>query len=351
MNVYELIPGDIETQAENWFALTQDAACRSECQSAFEQWLGADPRHVQAYRRVQALWQQLDEVMQLPEVLGLEEASPARQADSTAAASNWEQLKFRPTPKPVPRRRDLWRSAIVAGVMLSIGVGAFAWLQPRALAPQPLAYESAVGESRSVTLPDGSIVTLDTDTRIVVDYREDQRQVRLERGAVFLDVTPDAQRPMQVQTAMGSVTVLGTQFQVRQDNDALRVVLVKGAVRLDADTAQTDTVAMVLRPGQQAWRTRSASWATADADLDSTAWRQGRLVFRSKPLAQAVAEVNRYTPHKLQLADPSLDALAISGVFRAGDPDSFVLVLQNTLPVQAQKGSDGHWSLQLSSRR
>ncbi len=323
------IPEPVRAEAERWFGLMLTPECPPPQLAAFQHWLQAAPEHRQAYLQVERLWEQLGEAVLRPGVRALPEAaSPTRVA---RPAPDVARLEFRPRPRAQPTRQKWnWVGALAACMVLAIG-GMFLYGQR----PQPLVYATAVGETRSVTLDDGSMVTLDTDSRIAVAYDGRGRRVDLQRGMAFFDVTPQSARPFTVATAHGSVTVLGTQFQVREDGDGTQVVLVKGAVRLDAADAG-GAGPQVLRPGQQARRHAGGAWQVAVADADGTAWRQGRLVFRATPLSQAVAEVNRYTMHKLRIADSSLERLAVSGVFRTGDPDSFVLVLENSLPVHAR---------------
>lgn len=325
MSAASPIPDSIRAEAERWFGLMMAPDCPPERMAAFRQWLQLEAMHRQAYLETERLWERLQDVVERPGVRALPEAAPP--AALTPAALAALEFRARAPGRPAPMRR--WAAALAACLALA-AVGAFWWMQQQL--PQPLLLQTAVGESRSVTLEDGSMITLDTDSRIAVAFGPRGRGIELQRGAAFFDVTPEPDRPFVVETPHGRVTVLGTQFQVRQDPDEIRVVLVKGAVHLQAEHSEGVT----LRPGQQAHRGAGMDWRVAQADPDSVAWRQGRLVFRSTPLSQAVAEVNRYSSRKLRVGDSSLDAYTVSGVFRTGDPDSFVLVLENSLPIRME---------------
>lgn len=329
MSAVSAIPEAVRTEAERWFGLMMAPDCPATRLEEFKQWLQAGAMHRQAYVEVERLWEQLGDVVLRPGVRALPEAVPA--APSLEAQLAVLEFRVRPSARSRPRRP--WGIALAACLAL-VASGMYAWWSLQSPQPPQATFATAIGESRSVTLEDGSMVTLDTDSRIAVVLEEERRTLTLQRGAAFFDVTPDETRPFTVHTQFGSVTVLGTQFQVRQDAAGAQVVLVKGSVRLDASEAGTE--ALLLRPGQQARRDADGGWQVARADPDSIAWRQGRLVFRATPLPQAVAEVNRYTSHKLEIDDRSLDTLAVSGVFRTGDPDSFVLVLESSLPVRVQ---------------
>lgn len=326
MSAVSAIPEPVRTEAERWFGLMMVPDCPPERLIEFKQWLQAEAMHRQAYLEVERLWEQLGDVVLRPGVRVLPEAAPP----APPLEAQLAVLEFRARP---PAHSQPWRhwGVALAACLALIVFGMYAWRLPQS--PQAV-FQTAIGESRSITLDDGSMVTLDTDSRIAVALDARKRTIILQRGAAFFDVTPDATRPFTVRTPYGSVTVLGTQFQVRQDAVGAQVVLVKGSVQLDAPEAGAE--ALLLRPGQQARRDAGGGWQVASADPDSIAWRQGRLVFRVTPLSQAVAEVNRYTAHKVGIGDPSLQTLTVSGVFRTGDPDSFVLVLENSLPVRVQ---------------
>lgn len=331
------IPENTQVEAEHWFSQLMAPDCPPEQREAFTHWLQVDPAHRQAYLGVERLWERLGEAVQLPAVQAMPEAMVASEAMPLSA------LVFRPRTSGKRTRwpaRMAWVGGLAACVLAVVGL---LQLRVGTRLPESQILQSGVGESRSTTLADGSVVTLDTDSRIAVAFDRKHRWVTLEGGAAFFDVAPDATRPFVVITPMGRATVLGTQFQVRHVGEDVQVVLVKGALRLDDPGEQADIplgAGVLLRPGQQATRSPRTAWQVAIADLNSTAWREGRLVFHDTPLPQAVDEVNRYTRHKLRVGDPALSRLTVSGVFRIGDPDSFVLVLENTLPVRGQTEED-----------
>jgi len=88
---------------------------------------------------------------------------------------------------------------------------------------------------------------------------------------------------------------------------------------------------------------------TPKADLDAaTAWREGKVIFRTAPLSEAVSRMNRYSRLQLQIDDESLASTHISGVFEAGDTRGFVEALQRYLPVTADYSGDD--TVRLKSR-
>ncbi len=86
---------------------------------------------------------------------------------------------------------------------------------------------------------------------------------------------------------------------------------------------------------------QGASAERRAADVDAVlGWTEGMLIFRRTRLADAIAEVNRYTNRPLRLGDDSLAGLELSGVFRAGDRDAFAWSLAQTFPVRLVERGD-----------
>jgi len=218
----------------------------------------------------------------------------------------------------------------------------FGLLVPHAPAPGDTIQTSA-GQTRRISLPDGSTVTLDADTRIVVHHDAAERVVTLIGGRAFFEVVPDPVRPFVVQAGPGRVAVLGTRFQVEMGADErVEVMLVDGALRLQSGLSPDHDHALVLAPGQSArWTAQTRHWQTNVSDIQvRTAWHTGHLIFRNTSLREAIAEFNRYSPRPLDVADADADAdtaaWRIHGVFRHGDVHSFARALEHLLPVEVR---------------
>jgi len=172
---------------------------------------------------------------------------------------------------------------------------------------------------------------LNTDTVLDVDLGRYTRRVRLRRGEAMFEVTHDANRPFVVQAGGNTISDIGTRFDVRDSGAQTVVAVLEGAVAVarDGNTAE-------LTAGEQIVAGDGA-WTRGRADPTMTAgWTQGRLVFRSTPLGDALAEANRYGSDRLVIADPSLAQLKISGEFRIGNTSALVRALQSVYPIRAE---------------
>src|SRR6218665_510159 len=151
-------------------------------------------------------------------------------------------------PAPAPQWRNMFALAaglaiLLAGAVLFLSLGRSPGWSPTnvvAEAPSqtsvqqaqatPNEYVTGIGERRSIRLPDGTTVTLNTRSRLVVAFSSERRLVRLVQGQALFEVVRDRNRPFTVQAVDRQVTALGTVFEVRVDPGRVQVVLIEGRV-------------------------------------------------------------------------------------------------------------------------
>ena len=192
---------------------------------------------------------------------------------------------------------------------------------------EKLVYETQTGQRGTVTLPDGSIVTLNTASRLEVDFNANERNVTLVRGQGFFDVAKDKTRKFSVIAGGKRLVAYGTAFDVRVDPDeSLQVTMLQGRVSVDEIEDDKWSIAHELRPGERLIARKDAATDIGYTDIDeATSWRNGRLTFRNTSLNDAIAEFNRYRSSKIILSDdPRLSDIFVTGVFSAGDASSFI---------------------------
>jgi transmembrane sensor len=241
----------------------------------------------------------------------------------------------------IRRRRQTFRAmaaSVMAVVLAGGGLAAWRW----ETGPKPLgdrSFQTAVGERRVVELPDGSEVTLNTDSVLRTRADHDRRLVYLEKGQAFFQVAHDAKHPFVVTAAGRTVTALGTAFDVRVDGGPFRVTLVEGKVRVEAaapamssNTPGPKSVkvqATEMVAGSELIAPDDEQWRLARADvLTETSWTRGQLVFENQPLSDVVRELNRYSVQKMVIPDGALARTPISGAFKIGDADHFIHALE-----------------------
>ncbi|MCD9033794.1 FecR family protein [Luteimonas sp. Y-2-2-4F] len=313
-------PGsDAMAEAERWFARLRTSSCTAAERAAFERWLG-DAEHAAAYARTERLWEEIGRLAGDPEL------------DALSAQA------LRATDPRWRRSRPGWRmplamAAAVAACAVALGLALGMFDRE----PPPVVYATGPGQRETVRLQDGSQLLLNIDTAVAVRMTGRGRTVTLERGEAVFGVAHDPKRPFRVQAGDGTVTALGTRFQVRRDPARVTVTLLEGRVALERpDSGERRQ----LVPGDQAIYADGGTPVAlrmVDTEVISS-WTRGRLLFRATPLAEVVAEVNRYAGTPLRLEDPALGALPVSGTFPMGDSESVALALQALLPVRIEQG-------------
>jgi transmembrane sensor len=338
----DVLPNDyrnrIVEEAADWFARLQDSEVDERTREGFAAWLTASPEHVHEYLALTALQSEIgelssprgvDELFRLATTTSDANVVPLRAAVPTrAVALNAESSSS-------SRSSWLW-FGLAASVLLAVFIGV-TWLRPDVAAT---VYTTAVGEQKSFTLADGSVVTLNAVSSLEVKYSARYRDIRLRSGEALFDVAKNPQRPFRVLTADSVIQAVGTRFNVRHRQDDTTVTVLEGRVKVAASAVPPAAGADIQdASGSANWTPVAAGEraklaapgvidvATVDANLN-TAWRERRLVFESRPLNAVVAEFNLYNPVPLTIRDPVLNEVRISGVFYANDPLSFALFLE-----------------------
>ena len=312
MPTFSNITDDIHlAEASAWLSRLQGPNRSATVEAAFKAWLAESPAHARAYARVADIWDII------PGAAGLNRRN--------------EDSAYR---KPVRARRLAWLAAAAACIMVvAASVG---WWQLRV----PV-YQTAVGEVKLVTLADGTRLTLNTDTRLAVEFDRHQRLIRLERGEALFEDVHDPRRPFIVQAAGHQVRALGTAFQVRIGRQRLAVTLLEGKVAVSQNTARrgaAGSAPTILVPGERLV-VRADGRATIDhPSIEAlTAWQRGEVVFDDVTLARAIDEINRYGGMHVRLGDPALARMRISGVFTVHDPLEFAHALAKLRHLQVTR--------------
>lgn len=312
----------IREEAAAWFARRRDGTCTISEEAEFEGWYGLSEAHARAYAETERAWHQWAQLQtsdRMREMAAAAMAATAPRRRSVPAGRRWGPL--------------LAAACVVAAVVVG-GVG----FLPRLLSSPPVTYSTALGEQRTEQLPDGTRVTLNTETALQVRYGHGRREVVLQHGEAMFDVVHDTAHPFVVAAGDGSVTDLGTRFAIRDDSGTAIVTLLQGRVEIAARNERRQ-----LTPGEQArYGARIAGISVRKVDpAAATAWLHGRLDFNGMPLAQAIADANRYSAVKLRLGDPKLADMPVGGSFRAGDNAAIATALCAVFPVRVAR-DDAH---------
>jgi transmembrane sensor len=299
----------IHAEAAVWVSLLHRPDRDKDLDARVQRWMAEDPRHAAAFECITEAWQQTDNVPwhRLP---GIPKSTQGRKRISTAGAA----------------------LAGMAALCAALA-GTIYLLRDDTLATGP-------SEQLIVDLTDGSQVTLNANSRVVVQFDEGGRKITLKRGEALFDVAKDRSRPFVVIAGDRKVIAVGTSFEVRREEPAgstFAVTLVEGHVAIepisspDALPNTSGNGVTLLNPGE---RLRFAG--TTNESLDSpsieevTAWRRGQLIFDNTSLGEAAAEFNRYGTLKLAIDGAAVQSLRVGGVFKISDPYSFAQSMAGT---------------------
>lgn len=306
-------PERIEQEAIAWFTRINGEPSAADRRN-FDHWRKADAENEAAYGKVAQSFAATD---------GL---------NYKAASSDAETLQSYLAVIQAGRKRRarMATAASAASIALVCGVSFFAWRDhPNLLQNLAADHYTARAERMTVTLADGSAVTLDADSAIAEDMTGTERRVRLLRGTAFFDVVSSGV-PFVVEASGGETRVTGTAFSVENSGDGATVALARGSVSVTGKAGTAGSAQ--LSPGQRVSYGDAGVGAVSEVPVDDIlSWRDGWLVFDQAPLADVVSHINRYRPGRIVIAGSDLAARKVSGNLPLDKPDSALASLQATV--------------------
>lgn len=302
----------IEACAVEWLIARDEQQTWSEDdQRRLDAWLAESPAHQTAFWRVEAGWNRAELIADIgPFGLGTKPPQPG----------GFPWLAF-------------LRIAASFSIFAIIGIGSLIYFTR----PQFQTFTTPVGGRKLLTLFDGSKIELNTNTELRIGIN--QRDAELVSGEAFFQIHHDASHPFSVSVAGHRVVDLGTQFLIRSNGSDLRVALMEGKARLEAESGSEGQVA-TLTPGDVALANATSlaiSRKSTQELHENLAWRKGILVFDDTPLTEAAEEFNRYNDVKIVIADAQAAHMKVNGSIHVNDGREFARLAQNLFGLQAER--------------
>lgn len=337
----------LEEEAALWLLNMVDPDV--EVRAKFLEWKTQTPNHEAAYLRALAAYNTARDVSDTPEILRIRNEALSRNA---VRAAPW--YKFTSVSN---------LGKIAACGVFALGLAASAALmtfsddfgltaqqspltQTEASAVQTAennVYTTNIGERLNVTLDDGTVITVDTNSQINVQFTQQQRFVSLLKGRASFDVAHDKARPFIVAVNDKMVTALGTSFDVSMINDEVVVTLAEGKVRIEApkETVEDNPILVELLPGQQFIEAQNSAAKVLAVDAEkSLSWRKGLLIFDDKTLGESIKEMNRYSHRTIIIENSAVSDLKMTGAFHAGQTQEFVEAVTQYFSLSVEHRSD-----------
>ena len=219
--------------------------------------------------------------------------------------------------------------------------------------------ETALGDQRTFALRDGSSVTLNSGSRILIDFDSLGRRILLDFGEIFLEVAKDPERTLTIRAGDHVVAALGTKFSVHLSGHRLEIAVAEGRVAVTDDNTrfprQTEFLArfeagsLILDAGSVATFEQDRQTVKEDS-IDEVerlqSWRSGRVRFEDQRLMEVISEVNRYSPVKVLIEDSTIADLRISAVLNldqvemTGQVELLLSSLEEIHPIEVVRHPD-----------
>lgn len=371
------VNNQILEEASCWFVTFRSQDLSEGTRQNFQDWLKRSPEHIRAYLEIASVYAYIpppEHGRTPPELIERAKASPEVNVVqlSALAPASLSVLEEREGARGAGRTRVLGRAAsgawsIAAMLLMLIGVATWFYVQRNV-------YSTDIGEQRSITMTDGSIIELNARSRVHISVDDNQRVVELLEGQALFRVAKDRNRPFTVHAGPTSVRAVGTQFDVNRKSTGTIVTVLEGRVAILPSTALAelptpvlpppsisdekagdgprtykstdsgnvlDTGTVLLAAGEQLTVTRTHAEKTERPNIAAaTAWTQHQLVFDGTPLREVIEEFSRYTSRPLIVDTPELAELRISGQYTSANPDSLLrfLSLQQGVVVTEVNG-------------
>ncbi len=299
------VPPAVLAEAAEWFAVLGSGQENTTETEQWQTWLNAHPDHRAAWSRVEYF---TGKFHNLP-------------ANAASAALN--------TP-------DFYRRRTLKALALFGVIGLSGWRISREDYFKELTadYQTALGITKTITLADGSKVTLDTNSAFNVKFTPTVRQMQLVTGEIYIETAPDnsgQHRPFVVDSQEGRVMALGTRFSVRQQKGYSQVNVYADAVEIRP--AKPNASQLILKTGQATRFTQEHIDTLESVNAERPAWTQGILLADNMPLSEFLLQVNRYR-HGYISCDPQIAGLRIVGAYPLNNTDRILATLEQTLPVK-----------------
>ena len=256
--------------------------------------------------------------------------------------------------------RHIARRVAAASVAASVVLGLAAWLLSTEYAEDPDStvsrYATQTGEQRTLALEDGSTITVNTSSQVLVAMTDKVRRVVMDRGEAYFDVARDPLRPFTVEVGGQSITARGTEFNLRRHADGFTVALIDGRLAVHRQAVEPpmdlDWLGLQAHPDGYESPVDEALGLVSGTVLDFDArnqtykarhdpeiarrqqWRQGRLTFIDEPMAKVVAELSRYSDKPIRIHDAEIGDIRVFATLRLDSIDAALATLENAVPIR-----------------
>jgi transmembrane sensor len=335
-----------------------DQEIEEEVLAELEVWMSQSPLHRETFFKTLGSWDAIGMLGELAEIMPLSELQ--RKNTFGVDLRDWFD-------RGASFINSRWGLAFSGAVTASLAL--LVWMS-LLVVHKPVEFVTGVGEQKNYTLSDGSVLSLNTNSKVTADFSGDRRVIRLEKGEANFKVAKDSDWPFVVYAGDGMVWAVGTAFNVNNRGDHVDVIVSEGTVKVFSGvTAGDDTPLLatgvkeifsnpdeeplmqskvsrevLLDAGETAQYTRQnivKEPIEAQRFMQELAWQEGSLVFRGETLEEALAEISRYTDKPLVIVDESIRNASVGGRYKVNDIDGLIESLTLGLGIKTKYSDDG----------
>ena len=325
-------------EASLWLAKL-DGGELSDCDSqVFREWLNTSVDHKNTIIELAGLWENMDVLSELSDLF---------------------PLSKKPRPGIFSFRFSLKHVAFASvSAMLIVSLSLYlnrGLIQPDLSDTRQVETVSrtSVGEQAEINLPDGSDITINTDSIVEVAYNEEQRNIILVKGEAHFNVAHNDGRPFVVHAGTGIIRAVGTAFNVYLKGENVEVIVTDGRVEITSAIESTpdsfieineivpSKLLTTISAGQSAEygeeKIHSVQQIEPEVISRKLSWQHGMLVFEGNPLDEVVEEISRYTNTEIIISDPEIRKIRVGGYFKTGETDALLTVLEDGFNIHVER--------------
>jgi len=331
------VPPVIARAAAEWLVILSDSECTHQEREEFVEWLRRSNLHVEEFLRISQLTRELADSKAWPQDSVAALVDRARSADLNRVT----RLVQSAAPQASTHKKLTLHRAVAAFLLVGLvicGVMMFDW--------NSKTYMTGVGEMRSITLEDGSVVELNTRSSLRAHFTAAERDVHLLAGEAVFKVVKSPHRPFRVWSGPTEIVAVGTEFNVDAHDSRTVVTVLEGRVRVTR-AAEPAAQPIDVASGEQVVviKHHPPRRVAVSDTTRATAWTERRLIFEEATLTEVAAEFARYNDKVIQILGEPLASKRITGIFNATDQASFVEFLRTHANVRVHEDARG-WVLE-----
>ena len=301
------------------------------------EWRRASPVNESRYRRRRRMWQLLalarvrtsrppptaQELIAEAGIRPFPDSNEPRDASSSS------------TPLRTFRRA---RRAIIAGLAAAAIAAAILYLPSSNPTFGAVEFIAGPHETTTIRLDDGTVVQLGPSSRIEFNGQSPRRREVYFEGVGYFAVARDEARPFVIRTRGGNAEVLGTRFEIRARDEAMRVVVVEGRVAIQAVGQRMEVTANQMG---HAGATQPPTVVDIENATDFVGWVNGLLVFQATPLEQVARELSERYGVKIEIEGEELARREVTAWLRQQSFDAALTAICGAVGAVCRIGSDG----------